>query len=173
MSKICSRCKTEFPATTEYFYKDRDRLRSICKGCHKASVVRYKLTHAGKLTHQRYRKKNKDKIKIRNRSYSQGEQGKAGRRKYCGTINGWLRNTYKHIKERCDSLTCESYHNYGGRGIKNKFSSSGEFVDYVMNNLKVDPRNLQIDRIDNDGHYEPGNIRFVTKSENCKNRKRK
>ena len=41
---------------------------------------------------------------------------------------------------------------------------------YVIDELRVDPRGLQIDRIDNDGHYEKGNIRFVTCVENNNNR---
>lgn len=33
--KICSRCKKEYPNTNEFFYKKRDKLRSICKECDK------------------------------------------------------------------------------------------------------------------------------------------
>jgi len=43
--------------------------------------------------------------------------------------------------------------------------SADDFRDYVINELKVDPRGLQIHRIDNDGHYERGNIVFVTREE--------
>ena len=67
--------------------------------------------------------------------------------------------------------THKDYKNYGGHGIKNKFKSTGEFVDYVINELQVDPCGLQIDRINNDGNYERGSIRFVTCSENNRNRR--
>lgn len=36
--KICSRCNIEYPASTEYFYRDKNGLyglRSICKMCQK------------------------------------------------------------------------------------------------------------------------------------------
>lgn len=47
------------------------------------------------------------------------------------------------------------------------------YIPYIINELQVDPRNLTIDRINNDGHYERGNIRFVSYSENLKNRRTK
>ncbi len=91
------------------------------------------------------------------------------RKVYRATTNGHLRDVYAGMKKRCSNPNCHNYHRYGGRGIKCLFTAD-EFVSYVINVLQIDPHGLEIDRIDNDGHYEPGNIRFVTHSENCKNR---
>jgi len=92
-------------------------------------------------------------------------------KKYRNTIIGYLRNVFNNIEKRCNDPGRKDYKNYGGRGIQNKFKSSDEFVNYVINELQIDPRGLDVDRIDNDGHYEPGNIRFITRSENLKNRR--
>ncbi|HDY86673.1 MAG TPA: hypothetical protein ENH82_00985 [bacterium] len=101
------------------------------------------------------------------------EQKRMCDKSYRGTVIGYLRSVYGHIKARCTNPKVHNYYRYGGRGIKNLFKSSDELADYVVNELQVDPRGLQIDRIDNDGHYEKGNIRFVTCSENCKNRRKR
>ncbi len=85
---------------------------------------------------------------------------------------GHLRRVFAAIKHRCNNPSNGAFKNYGGRGIQNKFSSVDEFVDYVVNKLQVDPRELHIDRINNNGHYEKGNIRFVTCKENNNNKKR-
>ena len=92
-------------------------------------------------------------------------------REYRKTIKGCLKSRFRNIKERCNNPKRKAYERYGGRGIKCLFNSPDEFINYVINELQIDPRNLQIDRIDNDGHYEPGNIRFVTSKINNNNRK--
>ena len=89
------------------------------------------------------------------------------------TILGCLRARFNDIQKRCTNSKCRAYKDYGGRGIKNKFNSSDEFVNYVVNVLKVDPRDLEIDRINNDGNYEPGNIRLVTAKVNANNRRQR
>lgn len=91
---------------------------------------------------------------------------------YRCTINGHLRCIYQDIRQRCNNPKRNNYSRYGGRGIGLLFTSD-EFVDYVVNTLLVDPRGLQIDRIDNAGNYEAGNIRFVTAKENCQNRRKR
>ena len=91
-------------------------------------------------------------------------------RKYRKTIKGYLCQCFQGIKQRCNNPNCKSYKYYGGRKIKCLFKNVDSFISYVIDILKVDPRGLQIDRIDNDGHYEPGNIRFVTNAENCNNK---
>ncbi len=91
------------------------------------------------------------------------------RKKYSKTITGHLRHVFGSIKQRCNDPNKHNYNRYGGRGIKICFTSD-EFLDYVINELKIDPRGLQCDRINNDGDYERGNIRFVTNKVNCQNR---
>ena len=92
-------------------------------------------------------------------------------KKYRSTIKGCLNERFHRMKERCVDLRHPRYKDYGGRGICCCFSSVKEFTDYVINELQIDPRGLQIDRINNNGNYEPGNIRFVTAKENCNNRR--
>ena len=89
----------------------------------------------------------------------------ATQKRYEATINGYLRRLYQRIKQRCENPNDSSYPNYGGRGIEVRFTSD-EFVEYVRNVLQQDPRGLTIDRIDSDGHYEPGNIWFCTMTQN-------
>jgi hypothetical protein len=61
-----------------------------------------------------------------------------------------------------------NYTNYGGRGIQFLFDSFEQFY------AEIGPRpaGLTLDRIHNDGHYEPGNVRWATRSEQNRNRRR-
>lgn len=75
------------------------------------------------------------------------------------------------IKYRCYNQNYRYYHRYGGRGIvvcdewKNDALA---FINWALANGYSD--GLQIDRINNDGNYEPSNCRFVTSQENNLNR---
>jgi len=74
-------------------------------------------------------------------------------------------------KARCNNPNHPRYARYGGRGIKFNFAGAAEAAAWVQEKFAYEEiKDLQIDRIDNDGDYEPGNIRFVTNKENCKNR---
>jgi hypothetical protein len=83
-------------------------------------------------------------------------------------------DTWCHIRERCLDPRGKYFHRYGGRGIR----VCDEWVDdpvafcewALANGWK--PK-LQIDRIDNNGNYEPDNCRFVTHAENQRNRERR
>ncbi len=134
----------------------------------------YRQTESGKAADKRYAQS--EKRKVASNRYSKSGKGrvtaKRGQDKYYTTIEGHLQRVFGNIKVRCNDPEHKSYKNYGARGIRVCFESLDDFRGYVINELQVDPRGLTIDRIDNDGNYEPGNIRFVTHRENQQNKGR-
>lgn len=103
------------------------------------------------------------------KEYSRTKQGRFTQKRYYNTIRGYLRYVWLNMLFRCNNPKDSNYKYYGGRGIKVKFTSFENFYDYVVNKLNADPRKLTIDRIDNNGNNELGNIRFVTQAENNRN----
>ncbi len=73
------------------------------------------------------------------------------------------------MKRRCYSKERIHYKYYGARGIKvcDRWLSSFENFFEDMGSC---PKDLQIDRIDNNGNYEPANCKWVTAKENINNR---
>ncbi|MGL5582693.1 MAG: hypothetical protein ACRDCE_17225 [Cetobacterium sp.] len=73
------------------------------------------------------------------------------------------------ILQRCNNKNSNRYSRYGGRGVLCLLGNTTREVYESL--LKVDgyKDGLQIDRIDNDGHYEVSNLRWVTLKENVRN----
>lgn len=71
---------------------------------------------------------------------------------------------WKAMRQRCNDKNASNYHRYGGRGIKicTEWNLFINFYNWCQNSGFKD--GLTIDRIDNDGNYEPNNCRWVDKS---------
>ena len=84
------------------------------------------------------------------------------------------------VKKRCVSHKDKDYHLYGGRGIQFQFTTVDELVAKAdeMANLvgfrcieEALDNGYSIDRINNNGHYHPDNVRLATWSEQNRNRR--
>jgi len=82
-----------------------------------------------------------------------------------------LYNVWCSIKQRILNPNNYDYSNYGGRGITicNEWLEFIPFRDWALSNGYKE--NLQINRINNDGNYEPSNCDFVPIKENLRNRR--
>ncbi len=91
------------------------------------------------------------------------------------TIHGATRNgkttpeyqAFRHALTRCNNPNYPYYYCYGGRGIKVLFASFGEFYAEVGDRPN---KRFSLDRIDVNGHYEPGNVRWVDDKTQQRNR---
>ncbi len=98
----------------------------------------------------------------------------AGCRK-CGNpirIPRWLYGRANSAQQRCTNPNDLRFQSYGGRGIKFRFESPLEMALWVQENLGLH-KDMVLDRKDNDGHYEPGNLRYLTNQQNICNSRRK
>jgi len=74
-------------------------------------------------------------------------------------------------KQRCTNEANVAFDRYGGRGIEFRFDSIEHGIRWVAANLGTRPTaKHSIDRIDNDKHYEPGNLRWATTIEQARNK---
>jgi hypothetical protein len=107
------------------------------------------------------------------KEYTSVVRGKAGCRS-CGQpqrVPLWLYHRAQSAQQRCCNPKDRRYADYGGRGIEFRFDTVMAMAMWVQSNLGLH-KDLYLDRKDNDGHYEPGNLRYLTNKQNlCNTRK--
>ena len=77
---------------------------------------------------------------------------------------------WANMWQRCTNPKAAGYENYGGRGIR--VCERWRLFENFLADVGPRPEGLTLDRINNDGNYEPGNCRWATRSEQQFKRRR-
>lgn len=75
-------------------------------------------------------------------------------------------SAFHDAKQRCQASSHKWYPHYGGRGIEFRFESFDQFINEIGRRPSTAH---SLDRKDNEGHYEPGNVQWATKTEQSRN----
>lgn len=88
-----------------------------------------------------------------------------------GSVEAKCYYTWQAMKRRCSSPSDKRYEDYGGRGIS-VCTRWQESYEAFLADMGLPPsKSHQIERLDNDGDYEPGNCEWVLREQNGRNKR--
>jgi hypothetical protein len=84
-----------------------------------------------------------------------------------------LHSVWANMIQRCEHPRDPSFRNYGGRGITvcPRWHSFPVFLEDILGAIGQRPAGMTLDRVRNDGNYEPGNVRWATHKQQANNRR--
>lgn len=89
-----------------------------------------------------------------------------------GLTGNPLYRTWTMMMRRCGNPEDNRWDRYGGRGIKvcDRWRDVCLFIEDIERDLGPRPKGMTLDRKNNDGDYEPGNVRWATQLQQARNK---
>lgn len=116
------------------------------------------------------KKESRQCLLCNEREHSERTRIRSTRHGYCShTEQSPEYRSWAHMKSRCSNPNNSKYDDYGGRGIT-VCERWLKFENFIAD-MGSRPQGKTLDRIDNDGNYEPGNCKWSTWSEQQKNKR--
>jgi hypothetical protein len=97
--------------------------------------------------------------------------GRHSHREYSGGRRSPEYSAWVNARYRCNNPAAPAYADYGGRGISVD-SRWDSFEAFLADMGRRPGPEYSLDRIDNDGDYAPGNVRWATRTEQLSNRRK-
>jgi len=125
-----------------------------------------------------YERSPEQKAKLRAQLGNLGKKGENNPNWRGGKASHPLYLIYNDLKRRCTNPDHTRYSDYGGRGIQIDPQWAADFWSFVrdvgerpVGKTRGGRAYWQLDRIDNDGNYEPGNVRWATPQQQATNQR--
>lgn len=129
-------------------------------------VSKYVSGHNSRTKHPMQGKRHTDETRAQLATYT-GERASMYKHGWSQTITY---KTWSSMLGRCDDPRNASYARYGGRGVT-VCERWRDFKNFLEDMGERPGKDYQLDRVDNDGPYEPSNCRWLTYAENYARRK--